>query len=197
MIRDLLRRPAGGLLVADALRAAAVVSIVVAALIRDPFDALSIAGAAAATLLPRLAGLRPAVDAGFVVATMIAAWSGVLALYESVVGWDLVVHFAFNGLVAVLAYSLAVRLGLLADAADLRHPLAAGAVAAGALGATFGVLWEFLEWFVEAAIDGGTQVGYGDTLLDLLAGLAGSVAAGSALGVLAGPRRDDGDARAS
>lgn len=181
MIRTLLRRPRGAELAADAVRVLAFVSVFVAAAGWGPLKAVSIGSAALATLLPRLIGVRPAFDILFGVVTMVAAWSGVLGIYQSMRWWDIPVHFALNGVIAALAYVLLVRLDVIADAARLSHPRLTTIVVTTALGLSFGVLWEMLEWFVKTYIDGGTLVGYEDSLGDMLAGGAGSLAAGFAM----------------
>lgn len=178
MKQTLLRKPEGAEIVADLARALGMIGIVVAAIGWGPKDALSIAGAVLVTFLPRLLGIRPAVDISFTVTVNVAAWSAVLAIYEQTLWWDIPVHFAFNGLIALLLYVGLVHLRVLGDAREMPRPLLTSAVTVTAIGLSLGVLWELLEWFVRFYIDPETYVGYTDSLGDLVAGGLGSLVAG-------------------
>jgi hypothetical protein len=75
------------------------------------------------------------------------------------------------------------------DAPYLRRAPIGAAVAVVALGLSLGVLWELGEWYGDAHVDPRIQVGYDDTLGDLVAGGAGSLVAGVATALLATRRR--------
>lgn len=184
MKRTLLRIPEGAEIAADIVRALGMIGIVVAAIGWGPKDTLSIAGAVLVTFLPRLLGIRPAVDIAFVVTVNVAAWSAVLSIYEQTRWWDIPVHFTFNGLIALLLYVGLVHLRVLGDARDLPRPLLTSAVTVTVLGLSLGVLWELVEWFVRFYIDPTTYVGYTDSLGDLVAGGLGSLVAGCFIRVL-------------
>jgi hypothetical protein len=173
------RRPAE--FAADTVRALGTVSVVVAGLVWGAVAfwvcALSLLGVYAARFL----GFRPALDIGLGITLLVAAWSSVLDLYTTVTGWDLVVHFVANGLLAAAFCIMLVRAGVL-PGTGTRVQAAAQTVFVG-LGAA--VVWEIAEWVGHNFVDPTIYVAYDDTIGDLVAGGLGSVVAGLALPVLA------------
>lgn len=179
MIRTLLRAPSGAAeVVADALRAIGVISIIVASVGWGALSGFSFVSAVAVMLVPRLLGLRPAFDIAFGAAIIASTWSSVLNIYITTRWWDIPMHFLTNALGAVLLYIVLVRLRVVGDHATLPNPMLSAAVMTAALGTTLGVLWEFFEWFGHNVIDPGILVGYDDTLGDLLWGALGSAVGG-------------------
>ncbi|MGO4783790.1 hypothetical protein [Cryobacterium sp. W22_MBD10_FK3] len=188
MIRLLLRRPSGvAEATADALRALAVVGIVVAAVGWGPLSGISLALVAGGMLLPRMLGLRPSVDIAFGVVVLVAVWSSVLGIYVSTRWWDLPVHFVTNGLCAALLYIVLVQFGVLADASTLPRPMLSTAVITTALGLALGVIWEVFEWYGHTFLDPEIFVGYDDSIGDLVWGGAGALLAGCSMTYLTGP----------
>ncbi|MDI3330774.1 MAG: hypothetical protein QJR09_08575 [Micrococcus sp.] len=123
----------------------------------------------------RLAPLQPAVQAGTAVALPAAAWAAMADAYQRVSWLDILAHCAVTGLLAVLAAAGVQRAGWL-------RPGRAGVgtvLLVTALGVLLAVGWEFGEWAGHTYLDPAIQVGYGDTIGDLAAGLAGSVAGGA------------------
>lgn len=164
---------------ADAVRALGAVSIVAAVLGWDLVDVAVLALASIGLVLPRFLGIRPALDAAFGLALLVASWSSVLGLYQAWASWDLVVHFVLNGLVAAVAYIIAARAGVVPTVAGERGPLAPAIVLCACFGLSMGVVWEWGEWAGHRFVDPSIFVGYEDTLGDLAAGAAGSIAAGA------------------
>ena len=185
MIESFLRPPAGALLVADAVRLLGVMSVVAVLLWWSPVDVAVFALSMIGLVLPRFLGVRPALDAAFGLALVVAAWFSVLGLYVSVPLVDLPVHLVLNGLVAAVAYLLLARVGVLPETLDVARPRLGVAVVTTALGVVGGVLWEFGEWAGHTFIDDAIFVGYTDTLGDLAIGALGSIAAGASMGWLA------------
>lgn len=97
--------------------------------------------------------------------SMVAALSSYLMLYERITWWDLPVHVALNGLLAVLVARVVSRRPL---------PSAARVVATGAV---LAVVWELMERAGNRWVDPSIHVPSADTVGDLLAGLAGTAAA--------------------
>jgi hypothetical protein len=164
---------------ADAVRALGAVSIVAAVLGWDLVDVAVLALASIGLVLPRFLGIRPALDATFGLALLVASWSSVLGLYQAWASWDLVVHFVLNGLVAAVAYIVAAHAGVVPAIAGDRGPLAPAIVLSACFGLSMGVVWEWGEWAGHRFVDSSIFVVYEDTLGDLAAGAAGSIAAGA------------------
>ena len=143
---------------ADGVRMAGVASMVAAGIGWGFVDVMVFALAAIGLVIPRFLGIRPALDAAFGVALLVASWSSVLDLYQAWASWDLVVHFVLNGLVAAVAYLVAARAGVVTTAE--RGPLAPVIVLCGCLGTTAGVLWEWGEWAGHRFVDASIFVGY-------------------------------------
>ncbi|MCB7137464.1 hypothetical protein [Cellulosimicrobium marinum] len=168
---------------ADAVRAAALLSLVVAALV--------LGGVAGALFLLVLGGvtltrgldLPPALDVAYGTSLLAAGWAAQLGWYDAVPGLDLVAHVVCTGLIAAVAHLALVRWRLLppAPAEPSARARAGLAVTTTALGALVAVLWEVGEWAGHTFLDDGIGVGYTDTVLDLAAGVAGALLAGALL----------------
>lgn len=183
---------------ADAVRAAGVLAVAVAAL---AFDGVAVALALlvlGGLMVPRALGTPGPLDAAYGVGLLVAAWSGVLDVYEDVAWWDVLVHFVVTGLVAAVAYGGTVRLGAALDpaAAASRGQRAGVPVLVTALGLGLSVAWEIGEWLGHTYVDPSIYVSEVDTLGDLAAGGAGSLLAGAVL-MMSRPRRGAGPLGAS
>jgi hypothetical protein len=185
MIESFLRPPSGALLAADAVRLLGVMSVVAVLLWWSPVDVAVFALSMIGLVLPRFLGVRPALDAGFGLALLVAAWFSVLGLYVTAPLVDLPVHLVLNGLIAVVAYILLARVGVLPETLDVARPRLGVAVVTTALGVVGGVLWEFGEWAGHTFVDDSIFVGYTDTLGDLAIGALGSLLAGASMSYLA------------
>lgn len=95
---------------------------------------------------------------------LVAAISSFLLLYEKLPWWDLPVHAALTGLLAVLVARVLHR----------SRPTAAPVITTGAL---LAVVWELMELAGHHWVDPTVHVAPADTLADLLAGLTGTVVA--------------------
>ena len=178
---------------ADVVRALGLLSFVVASLVVGgtafPLFALILLG----QFLPRYLALPSSLDITIGVVLLAAGWSNPLDLYRMIPSWDLVMHFAANGVVAVVAYVLFVRLALSgarsSDALRLRLPIVAGILLTTTFGMAAGVVWEIGEWFGHTFIDTSIVVEYTDTIGDLAAGALGSLVAGGLLALQASHTR--------
>jgi len=186
MIRTFLRQPDGAAEVAaDLLRVAGVLSVLVAAIWWGPVQAGVLALSVIGLVLSRFLGVHPALDIAFSLSLLVAAWSSVLDLYGAIVGWDLLVHFIANGLLAAMLHLLCARWGIVPDPGAGRVPLPGLVVVTGALGASAGVVWEIAEWWGHTYIESDIFVGYDDTIGDLAIGTLGAIAAGMVMPLFA------------
>lgn len=160
-------------------RALVVVSLVVCAVAYGLTDVALLALVAGGAAIPLALRLPPLLDTLYVGALLVAAWSSVLDLYETVPGWDLVVHVVATGIIALVAHAAVRRLGAvppLHAARTTAECLGAVVVITG-LGSLLSIAWEIGEWWGNAYLDSTIGVGYVDTVGDLAAGALGSAAA--------------------
>jgi hypothetical protein len=204
---------------ADVVRALGLLSFVVASLVVGgtafPLFALILLG----QFLSRFLGVPPALDITIGVVLLVAGWSNPLDLYRMIEHWDLVMHFSANGLIAVIAYLLFMRMAYVplpsvpmssarlssVPTSSVRLPSVplpsvpllsatlppvAGIVLITAFGLAAGVVWEIGEWFGHTFIDTSIVVEYTDTIGDLAAGGCGSLVAGCVVTLMsAHPRK--------
>ncbi len=167
-------------LAADAVRVAAVGGLGYAA-VTASLEALAVfAVVVLVALVPRLAALPRPVDLAVGLTWTAAGWVNVLGWYVTHPWVDIPVHATTPGATAAAVYLLLARTDLASDLQDddIRRP--AIVVLTTAVGTTLAVWWEFYEWIVYRE-EGPPQVGYDDTLLDLLLGTVSSAVAGLGL----------------
>lgn len=190
MIDHFLRPPRGAAEVsADSIRAVGLLSLVAAAIWWGWQDVAVFALVLLGLLVPRALLVRPLFDAMFGLTLIVAAWSATFDLYTSVVGWDIVIHFLANGVIAGMTYLVLSRLGVVPDANDARTPYAVVIVLTVAFGLAAGSLWEMAEWAGHTFLDRTIFVTYDDTIGDMAAGGLGALIAGGAMRLLV-PRTD-------
>ncbi len=85
-----------------------------------------------------------------------------------------------SGSLAAVAYFVLVQARLLPAARGTSLHLRSWApvVWVVVVGASVAVVWEFYEWVIEQVNPAGMSVGYTDTVVDLFAGMLGSLTAG-------------------
>jgi len=111
MIDDLLRPPATlAAVTADAVRGAALLSVLAALLWWGPVDTAVLLLVLGGVLLSRMVRVDPRVDAAYGVALLVAAWSSIGGVYELISWWDLAIHTLTTAAIAPIAYLLLVRL---------------------------------------------------------------------------------------
>jgi len=176
MIENFLRPPrTAGLVAADVVRALTVVSLVVTAIGWDPMYAGVLALALAGVMAPRFLGLRGGADAVVGLIILGTAWSGVLDLYRRIAWWDLLIHFACTGVLALLAYVALCRARVVP--VPRTAPGWAVVMLTTSLGLSLSALWEIVEWFAHTYVSEEIYVGYVDTIGDMAAGAGGAVVA--------------------
>jgi hypothetical protein len=167
-------------LTGDLLRVGGGASLLWAATAGEWVNAALFALVLGGLMLPRVVPTRPVLDATYGATVLFAAWCAVEDLYVKYAWLDNVVHLVASGLVAAVAHRLLVMASVLPHAADrsLRRGEVGVVVTVWAVGLALGTLWEAGEWFGHTYLDQRIQVGYTDTICDLMADCAGALVAG-------------------
>jgi pimeloyl-ACP methyl ester carboxylesterase len=178
VIDAFLRRPVGpAAVLADVIRLTTLVSVIVVGVGWGFVEVALFALVLGGLVVVRMLALHPTVDLAVSLTLLVAAWSSALDLYTSVAGWDLVVHAALNGLLALAFMALLQRVALLPALDASRFPRATWLVLTTAIGLAAGVVWEIAEWAGNAFLDPTIYVGYTDTISDLAIGGGGALVA--------------------
>jgi hypothetical protein len=167
---------------ADAVRVLALAGLVWSLVWGGWSDVVVFAVVLVVVLLPRLTALPRPVDLAVAVTWTVAGWANVLDWYVIVPWVDIPVHATTPGATAAAVYLLLARGRLVAGLQDDDVKRAAVVIVTTAVGTTLAVWWEFYEWIVYHGA-GPPEVGYDDTVLDLLMGTLSSVVAGVGLAV--------------
>lgn len=171
-----LRRPRGAEVVADAVRAVTLVSLPVATIGWGWIAFAVLLLALLGVVVPRVLGLRPAVDTAVCALALVAGWSSVLGWYTSVFLWDKVVHFVLLAALTAVLWVIASDTGVLRTGDRVGRVQAV--VVAGVLSLAIGSVWEMFEFLGHTFLDPTIYVGYEDTIGDLAADVGGGVLAG-------------------
>lgn len=159
---------------ADAVRAAAILLVLVSLFVLPATDTAVLSMALPAVMLSRMLGLRAGLDLLTCVTVIVAAGSNVLDLYRSWTGWDLVVHAACTGVLAAVALVVLDDSGVVPRTGRRRTPIVVATTAGLALSA----VWEMVEWFGYRFITDSIFVTYDDTIGDMVAGGLGALVVG-------------------
>lgn len=143
--------------------------------------ALRFAVIAGAMLATRGADVPRPFAGVFAVLLLLATLASVLHWYRSIWQFDVLVHFLTPGSLAAVTYFALVHAELLPPARGPSPALRSWAPVLWVtlVGTTAAVVWEFYEWIVEQLAPDYMVVGYADTLVDLLAGMLGSLVFGA------------------
>lgn len=171
------------LIAPDALRLAALVSVVAATVTDGVVGLALMLMVLGGCMVPRAAGFAAWFDALFCLSLIGAAWAALLDLYERIDWLDLAVHGLVTGLVGAAAALLVDRSGVLHPAAGRRRAASALGIVATTAAIALAALWEIGEWLGHAFVDDRIQVGYTDTVSDLLAGCVGALLAAAVVAV--------------
>jgi hypothetical protein len=180
---NFLRRPQGATeVLADAVRVLGLIGVLVAWVWWQPTDAGIAALALPALVVPRFLGVRGSADLVSCLIVLVAAWSNVLDLYRTVVGWDLLVHFACTAVLAAWTYLALAHVGIVPPHGTPGFSTAGALVLTTALGLALSVVWEVIEWAGWRFVSDAIFVTYEDTIGDMVVGGLGAAAAGLLLG---------------
>jgi len=182
-----LSRLEAGLVPGDVVRLVAALSFVALAVVGEPISAALFLLVLGGTVVPRAVGASPVLDVASGTSLVVAGWASHLDWYSAVPWLDLALHVVCTGVLAavaelVLGRSLsgreASRRGVAADGLTGQRARVETVLLVGGLGALLAIVWEVGEWAGHTFLDESIGVGYTDTVSDLVAGVAGSLAAG-------------------
>lgn len=119
--------------------------------------------------------------AAFACFMLLATWASAHHWYRDIWWADEVIHVVTPGSLAAAAYFALANLRVMPDLEHSRRHLRTWTPVLWVtmVGVLAAVLWEFYEWIVEQLSPAGMRVGYTDTVLDLAAGMLGSLVAGA------------------
>lgn len=120
-------------------------------------------------------------DLLFIIAMGLQAWGNAARLFENIDWWDNLVHFVVPMSSVGVLYVLLVRLELAPPLAEEQRPRQRlGLVIFAALvGLSIGALYEVYEYVANRWLGAtGIEIGYADTIFDLVLDTAGSLAGG-------------------
>lgn len=179
-VSNVTRTPIGaGEITADVVRALGLASTAVAAVALGFTNFAMFALILFGLALARAMRLRPALDVAFCVTLLVAGWSSTLDLYTTVPGWDLLIHFVANGVIAAVAFILYATATPAGRAMTSRGMTGANAVLlTTSFGLALAAIWEMAEWAGHTFIDPTIFVDYTDTIGDMVAGGLGAALAG-------------------
>lgn len=171
----------------DVLRAVAALSLITLALLGEPISAALFLLVLGGTVVPRAVGASPVLDIVTGTSLVVAGWASHLDWYSAVPWLDLALHAVCTGVLAAVAELVlrrwvrgrgAAREGDAADDLAGARTRVETVLLVGGMGSVLAILWEVGEWAGHTFLDESIGVGYTDTVSDLVAGLAGSLAAG-------------------
>jgi hypothetical protein len=134
----------------------------------------------AATLVARRLDLPRPFDLAFNLGMAFQAWGNVFGLFDDIYAYDKLVHFVLPAAMSSLLYFVALRLHVLPDLeheSGIRQRLGILLVTFS-MGVTLGAGYEVYEYVVDHAFGANLEIGYGDTIADLVDDAAGALAGG-------------------
>lgn len=179
LVENFLRPPRGAAeITADAVRVLGLVGVVVAFVGWGVTDAGIVALALPALVVPRFLAVRASFDIVYGITVLVAAWSNVLDLYRSLVGWDLLLHLVCTGVLAAMTYIGLARLRVVPAPSAPDFLARTGVIVTLAIGLAYCVIWEIIEWLGKNYVSDDIFVTYDDTIGDMAIGGVGSLVAG-------------------
>ena len=192
---EIERRSTVSTAVGDVVRVLAGIAIPVGSLLYGLVATALLSLVLLGAVIPRAVGLKGPLDPLVGLVLSAAAWIALLDLYAQLSWLDLAVHLVATAVLTVLAYAVLVFLGALPSPGPLLDGLGGRptrsvmdglsrprlVAVTTALGALLALLWEVGEWAGTTFVDPAINVGYLDTLGDLVAGGVGALAAGLVL----------------
>lgn len=109
--------------ITDAVRAAAILGVLTAAVTLPATDTAVLSMTLPAVMLTRMLGLSAGLDLAICLTVIVAAGSNVVDLYRAWAGWDLVVHAVCTGVLAAVALVILDDAAVIAPTGRRRTPM--------------------------------------------------------------------------
>lgn len=155
-----------------AVRSIPFVSVLICVGFFDAVSAMVMLLACLGTTIGWRVRAAPRFEIALNIVLLIAAWSSVWELYDRWSWWDIVVHFALTAMLAVLSTWSLEHWVLKRRFARTRR-----AFTIVVSGIVLSLVWEVMEQLGYIFVDRGIEVAPGDTIGDVIAGVAGAALA--------------------
>lgn len=133
-------------------------------------------------MLPRFLGARSGFDIVFSVVVLIAAWSNIIDLYRTLVGWDKIIHLLCTAVIAPMVYLLLAHFEIVPRQESGRVRMRVAVAMSTMIGLAVSAVWEMIEWVGFVVFTEEIFVEYHDTIGDMATGGLGALLAGFVLG---------------
>ncbi|WP_430591757.1 DUF2238 domain-containing protein [Humidisolicoccus flavus] len=182
MITNFLRPPTSlSEWIADVLRVVGLLGVVVAGIWLSPTDAGILALTLPALVLPRFIGARAGFDIVFSVVVLVAAWSNILDLYRTLIGWDKAIHLLCTAVIAPMVYLLLAHCEIVPRPGHDGVRTRVAVTMSTTIGLAVSAVWEMIEWVGFVVFTDEIYVEYHDTIGDMAIGGLGALLAGFVL----------------
>lgn len=130
-------------------------------------------------LVPRAMRMPGPFDAAFALTMFVSTLTGAMGWYEHMMWWDKVAHFVTTGAAAAMLCLLFSAWGLVDRLFEPARVLYRTRilVQTATLGLSVAAIWEMMEWIYKDINTNDPPATYLDTMVDLMAGTLGSIAA--------------------
>src|SRR3954469_25903055 len=132
-------------------------------------------------LIPRVIDVPRPFDLAFVIGMSFQAWGNVFGAFDSLYGYDKLVHFVLPCGASMLPYLCLIRLRVVPDLSEERgvHHQLGVVVITFAFGLSVGGIYELYEWFGDNVLGAHLAVSYGASIGDLVDDGLGSLLGGT------------------
>jgi hypothetical protein len=164
----------------DLIRLTPLIGAIVTVLVGETAHTGELVGTSLLVLAPRVLDVQRPFDLAFQLGMGLAIWGNVFSLFESIYGYDKIVHFVLPCGTAMLLYIALCHLRLVPDLSEDAglHDRVAMVLVTLAFGLTVGGIFEMWEWFSNELLGTHMFVTYGDSIGDLIDDTLGALMGG-------------------
>src|SRR4051794_36595659 len=164
----------------DLLRLTPLIGALVTIIVGETAHTGELLGTFLIVLAPRVLNVQRPFDLVLQLGIGLAIWGNVFSLFDTIYGYDKVVHFMLPCGTAMLLYVALCHLRLVPDLSEDAglHDRVAMVLVTLAFGLTVGGIFEIWEWFSNTALGTHMFVSYGDSIGDLIDDALGALVGG-------------------